>query len=77
MRVLLVATLLIALPAAAQVQASRERPLVLSMDQDIIEGSLHTPDVVLTPRAPHATHRTLIRIRQSFSQELLASASKI
>ena len=59
-------------PALAQAQ-----PVVIDMDADVIEGSLHTPDVVLTPKAPKTTHRNLIRVRRSFAQELLASASKI
>lgn len=80
MRAFLVVTLLatLAAPALAQVQDARGKPVVVfDMDADVIEGSLHVPDVVVTPRGPKATHRNLIRIRQSFSQELLASASKI
>lgn len=77
MRTLLVVPLLsLAVPALAQVQPARP-PVTIDMDEDVIEGSLHTPDVLLRPTGPKSTHRSLIRIRQSFSQELLASALKI
>ena len=79
--VLATVALSISLGTPAQAQ-----PVVIDMDADVIEGSgscrafgcrLHPPDVVLTLKAPKTTHRNLIRIRRSFAQELLASASKI
>jgi len=61
-------------PAFAQVRA----PVVLNMDEDIIEGAVLTaPDVPRVQKAPKPTHKSLIQVRKTFAPELLASVSKL
>ena len=76
-----VAALTVPTAALAQTESrgpAGERRVVLDMDADVIEGAVLTvPDVPLAGHRPRPTHKNLIQVRKSFSQELLASASKI
>ena len=80
MRALVVAALFLATSAAAQTpteQRPEQRRTIIDIEESVIEGSLHNPDVVVTPatRSPH--FNSLIRVRKNFSAELLASASQL
>jgi hypothetical protein len=78
---LILSLLCVASAAAAQIESRNgagQRRVVLDMDADVIEGAVLTvPDVPVVRHHPRPTHKNLIQVRKSFSQELLASASKI
>lgn len=75
LRVALVVTALaFAAPAVAQ---TARPPVVLNMDEDIIEGVTFGPHDTVIRERPKPTHKSLIQIRKSFTQQLLASVSKI
>lgn len=76
--VLIVTALALAAPAVAQTATAGARPpVVLNMDEDIIEGVTFGPQDTVIRERPKPTHKSLIQIRKSFAPELLASVAKI
>ena len=72
----IVGVLVAATGAFAQVsEAPIARTTIIDMDEDVIDGSIHTPDVVMLKTARGHTFESLIRIRTSFKQEVIGSVA--
>jgi hypothetical protein len=54
-----------------------ERRTIIDMDEDLIEGSLKTPDHVVFKGKVRTQFRSLIQIRKEFRREVLASAEQL
>lgn len=77
MRLLLLLTLL-SLPAAAQkTQEPRAPKTEFTFDGDLIEGTGDAPDVELVQKARRPKHDRLLKVRDSFRREVLASVSQL
>lgn len=77
MRPLLLLTLL-SLPAAAQkTQEPRAPKTEFTFDGDLIEGTGDAPDVELVQQAQRPKHQKLLKVRDSFRREVLASVSQL
>jgi hypothetical protein len=55
----------------------RERRTVINLDEDIIEASPLGPKDVVVHAPPKSKFRSLIKVRSSFEQELLASVGSL
>ena len=68
----------VTLPAFAQQPPPAERRTVINLDEEIIEGSSRTPDVVpVVVRPGRPPHKSLIRIRTDFRQQVLSSVARL
>ena len=81
MRLLLVAALLI-LPTVAFAQADTPQQIipqrtVLDFDGDLVEATLDSPDLGMIETVKRHRHQSLIKVRESFDDRLLQSASKL
>ena len=77
MRLLLLLSLL-SLPAAAQKPREPSAPKTeLVFDGDLIEGTGDAPDVELVQQAQRPRHDRLLKVRDSFRREVLASVSQL
>jgi hypothetical protein len=76
----LAVVLLAALPAtAAERPAPQPQPTttVVFGEGDVIDGKLDAPDVLPIQARPGAKHESLLRARESFREEVLASAAAL
>lgn len=78
MRLALLLLTLVSLPAAAQKSQEPRAPKTeFTFDGDLIEGTGDAPDVELVQKAQRPKHDPLLKVRDSFRREVLASVSQL
>ncbi len=77
-RLLLVSLALLSLPALAQREGASERKVtVIDFDNDVIEGSLSTPDIEVQEGKGRVSHASVLKIRREFRVRVLGSAHRL
>lgn len=77
MRLLLLLTLLSLSAAAQKPQEPRAPKTEFTFDGDLIEGAGDAPDVELVQKTQRPRHDRLLKVRDSFRREVLASVSQL
>ena len=79
MRTLVLAVVLAAaLPAAAAERpAPSPRTVIRFGEGDVIDGRLGGPDVEQVDARPHAVHPSLLRVRESFREDVIRSSAEL